>query len=45
MMDYNDLEYDILKGILFSNGKNVNKVKEKIIYLKTYLNELFKDEY
>lgn len=41
------LEYDILKGILFSNGKNVNKVKvkEKIIYLKTYLNELFKDEY
>lgn len=41
------LEYDVLKGILFSNGKNVNKVKvkEKIIYLKTYLNELFKDEY
>lgn len=41
------LEYDVLKGILFSNGKNVNKVKVKgkIIYLKTYLNELFKDEY
>lgn len=41
------LEYDVLKGSLFSNSKNVNKVKMKgkIIYLKTYLNELFKDEY
>ncbi len=41
------LEYDVLKGILLINGKNVNKVKvkEKIIYLKTYLNELFKEEY
>ena len=41
------LEYDVLKGILLINGKNVNKVKEKekIIYLKAYLNELFKEEY
>ena len=41
------LEYDALKGTLLTNGKNVNKVKVKgkIIYLKAYLNELFKDEY
>ncbi len=41
------LEYDVFKGTLLTNGKNVNKVKVKgkIIYLKAYLNELFKDEY
>lgn len=41
------LEYDVFKGILLTNGKNVNKVKVKgkSIYLKAYLNELFKDEY
>lgn len=41
------LEYDVLKGTLLTNGKNINKVKvkEKIMYLKAYLNELFKDEY
>ena len=42
-----ELEYDVFKGLLLINGKKVNKIEleNKVIGVKDYLNELFKDEY
>lgn len=42
-----ELEYDVFKGLLLINGKKANKIERenKVIDLKDYLNELFKDDY
>lgn len=41
------IEYDLFNGLVLVNGQMVDKIKieDKVILLKDYLNDVFKDEY